>query len=91
MKEEAKAPKSTVQAYMSMACKISLGADIWSNKGLTSSYLGITAHFFPHVIIEGIVLHSPYDGCLALTLLSLSESNDGVEDTYNKGERCCDR
>lgn len=31
---------------MSQARKIALCADIWSKKGLTSSYLGVTAHFF---------------------------------------------
>ena len=38
--------KATIQTYMSMARKISLCTDIWSKRGLTSSYLGITAHFF---------------------------------------------
>ena len=38
--------KASIQQYLSAAQRISLCADIWSKKGLTSSYLGITAHFF---------------------------------------------
>ena len=38
--------KQNVQALISQARKVSLCADIWSKKGLTSSYLGVTAHFF---------------------------------------------
>ena len=38
--------KSNVQQCLSTAQHVSLCADIWSKKGLTSSYLGITAHFF---------------------------------------------
>ena len=38
--------KSNVQKCLSTAQHVSLCADIWSKKGLTSSYLGITAHFF---------------------------------------------
>ena len=32
--------------YIQSASAISICCDIWSKKGLTSSYLGITAHFF---------------------------------------------
>ena len=40
--------KASIQQYLSAAQRISLCADIWSknSKGLTSSYMGITAHFF---------------------------------------------
>ena len=38
--------KQNMLALMSQARKIALCADIWSKKGLTSSYLGVTAHFF---------------------------------------------
>ena len=38
--------KANIQQYLSTAQRISLCADIWSKKGSTSSYLGITAHFF---------------------------------------------
>uniref|UniRef100_A0A1X7UK81 Uncharacterized protein n=1 Tax=Amphimedon queenslandica TaxID=400682 RepID=A0A1X7UK81_AMPQE len=34
---------------MSSAWKINFCADIWSKKGLTSSYLGITAHYYSTV------------------------------------------
>ena len=35
-----------MHAVLSQAHKVSLCADIWSKKGLTSSCLGVTAHFF---------------------------------------------
>ena len=38
--------KGSIQQHLLAAQRISLCADIWSKKGLTSSYLGITAHFF---------------------------------------------
>ena len=38
--------KQNIHVLMSQARKIALCADIWSKKGLTSSYLGVTAHFF---------------------------------------------
>ena len=38
--------KGSIQQHLLAAQRISLCADVWSKKGLTSSYLGITAHFF---------------------------------------------
>ena len=38
--------KATIHTYLAAARKVSLCADIWSKKGMTSSYLGVTAHFF---------------------------------------------
>ena len=38
--------KQNIQAMMSQARKVALCADIWSKYGPTSSYLGVTAHFF---------------------------------------------
>ena len=38
--------KSKIGAFLEEANKASICADIWSKKGLSSSYLGITAHFF---------------------------------------------
>ena len=38
--------KVRIQGAMSNARKINFCADIWSKKGLTSSYLGLTAHFY---------------------------------------------
>lgn len=35
-----------MSAYLQGANRISLCCDIWSKRGLTSSYLGVTAHFF---------------------------------------------
>lgn len=42
--------KQNINALMSEARKVSLCADIWSKKGLTSSYLGVTAHLFSRII-----------------------------------------
>jgi len=38
--------KTNIQAFISKAPKVSLCADIWTKKGMSSSYLGVTAHFF---------------------------------------------
>jgi len=38
--------KACVQRFLGDARKVSLCADIWTKKGLKSSYLGITAHVF---------------------------------------------
>lgn len=38
--------KANIGSYLQDACKVSITADMWSKKGLTSSYMGITAHFF---------------------------------------------
>ena len=38
--------RSKIQEYLSKAQKVSLCADVWTKKGMSSSYLGITAHFF---------------------------------------------
>ena len=38
--------KENIQAYMSMARRINLCTDIWSKKGMTASFLGVTVHFF---------------------------------------------
>lgn len=38
--------KETIKSSLSSARKINFCADIWSKKGLTSSYLGVTAHYF---------------------------------------------
>ena len=38
--------RSKIQEYLSKVQKVSLCADVWTKKGMSSSYLGITAHFF---------------------------------------------
>lgn len=38
--------KAKISIHLQSANFISICCDIWSKKGLTSSYLGITAHFF---------------------------------------------
>lgn len=38
--------KAKISCYIQQANKICLCTDIWSKKGLASSYLGITGHFF---------------------------------------------
>ena len=35
-----------IHVYMDKATTVHFCTDIWSKKGLTSSYLGVTAHFF---------------------------------------------
>ena len=39
--------KANFGSYLKDAGNVSITADIWSEKGLTSSYMGITAHFSP--------------------------------------------
>ena len=39
--------KANFGSYLQDARNVSITADIWSKKGLTSSYMGITAHFSP--------------------------------------------
>lgn len=38
--------KAKATTFLQEASKIYISADIWSKKGLTASFLGITAHFF---------------------------------------------
>ena len=38
--------KAKISSYLQEASKVSICADIWSKKGMTSSYLGITGHFY---------------------------------------------
>lgn len=38
--------KAKIGSFLQESKKISICADIWSKKGMTSSYLGVTAHFF---------------------------------------------
>ena len=38
--------KAKIGSFLEEANKISICADIWSKKGLSSSYIGITAHFY---------------------------------------------
>ena len=48
--------KAKIGCYLEQSKKVSLSADIiWSKKGRTSSYLGITAHFFPLRTTDDIV------------------------------------
>ena len=48
--------KAKISAHLESANKIRICCDVWSKKGLTSSYLGVTGHFFPHKIIVGTQL-----------------------------------
>ena len=38
--------RAKIGCFLQQANKVGLTADIWSKKGLTSSYLGVTGHFF---------------------------------------------
>ena len=40
--------KAKIGSYLLEANKVSICVDMWSKKGMTSSYLGITAHFYSH-------------------------------------------
>ena len=40
--------KAKIQLYLSFAKKVTLCADIWTKRGLSSSYLGVTAHWFSY-------------------------------------------
>ena len=42
--------KAKVTSVLKDSNKVSICADIWSKKGLSSSYLGVTAHFFTRSI-----------------------------------------
>ena len=46
--------KEKIASFLSQSHKVSLRADIWTKKGMSSSYLGITAHFFCG-LIESII------------------------------------
>lgn len=38
--------KGKIQSYLMDAQKVSICADVWTKKGMTTSYLGVTANFF---------------------------------------------
>ena len=64
--------KVGIQQDMASARKINFCADIWSKKGLSSSYLGLTAHFFcpakqsiKHVTLAVRVFPYPHTGLSA--------------------------
>ena len=38
--------KANVGTYIAQAKKVSICADIWTKKGMTASFMGVTAHFF---------------------------------------------
>ena len=40
--------KARVQSHMTNAKRVSLCTDVWTKRGMTSSYLGVTGHFFYH-------------------------------------------
>lgn len=52
--------KSNIQEVLQRARKINFCADIWTKKGFTTSYLGLTAHLF-----------SPTDGCIRCATLAV--------------------
>jgi hypothetical protein len=63
------APK--VKNLLSDARRITIGLDIWTNKGLTSSYLGISAAFFHppthkplHIFLNLFLLAHPHTGTM---------------------------
>ena len=58
--------KQNVEGFLSQARRLLLCGDIWLKKGLTSSYLGVTAHFCSNVSKECRLptLLSTLDSCL---------------------------
>ena len=38
--------KGKIKGYLDTAQRVSVCADIWTKRGMTSSYLGVTAHIF---------------------------------------------
>ena len=38
--------KANIGSYIAQAQKLSICADIWTKKGMTASFMGVTAHFF---------------------------------------------
>ena len=56
--------KENVAGFLSQAHKVSLCADIWLKKGLTSSYLGVTAYFFSRKYHSDTLLLYVSEECL---------------------------
>ena len=40
--------KGKIASCLSDARKVNICTNVWTKKGMTSSYLGVTAHFFTH-------------------------------------------
>ena len=60
--------KAKIGSYLQEANRISICADIWSKKGMSSSYLGITGHFYSqkdhlrHCVTLAVRMPSPHTG-----------------------------
>jgi len=71
MKMRMESGKKTVKELISTARRFVIGLDIWSNKGLTASFLGISAAFFHpptrmplHVFINLYQIPHPHTGSM---------------------------
>ena len=66
--------KGKVASKLQEARKIAICTDIWSRKGLTQSFLGITAHFFTRSD------HKRHNATLAVRLLPSPHTADRIEE-----------
>lgn len=80
--------KQKIKALLQTARKINLTADIWSKKGMSSSFLGVTAHFFNRkdhkrytLTLSVRLFETPHTGYRILRLLKtiLSEYDIGIK------------
>ena len=67
--------KLNIISKFEKARKINLCIDIWSKKGLTASFIGITAHFFAdherhHVTLAVRCMPSPHTGDAILEVVT---------------------
>ena len=80
--------KQKIKALLQTARKINLTADIWSKKGMSSSFLGVTAHFFNRkdhkrytLTLSVPLFETPHTGYRILRQLNiiLSEYDIGIK------------
>ena len=69
--------KSNITSSLAQARKVNMCADLWSKKGLTSSYLGITCHYYSprdstiqHATLAVRRIPYPHTGLFILEFLS---------------------
>ena len=70
--------KARASTFLQEASKVSICADIWSKRGLTASFLGITAHFFSRKD------HKRHCLTLAVWRMPLPHTADHVRDLVHK-------
>lgn len=70
--------KAKASTFLQEASKVSICADIWSKRGLTASFLGITAHFFSRKD------HKRHCLTLAVRRMPSPHTADNVRDLVHK-------